>query len=84
MRALPGVAIGIICGAIVLTRLYKTTRGSVLMVAIWHAVFDLLSASKASDGTIAMIMSIVIMVWAIMVIILYKPANLSGQEKQTL
>jgi hypothetical protein len=54
------------------------------MVAIWHAVFDLLSASKASDGTIAMIMSIVIMVWAIMVIILYKPANLSGQEKQTL
>jgi hypothetical protein len=32
------------------------------MVAVWHGVFDFLAASKASDGSIAALMTAAIMV----------------------
>jgi membrane protease YdiL (CAAX protease family) len=80
----PVFLIGVLTGSIVLTWLYNSTGGSVFMVAIWHGVFDFLSASKAGEGNIAMIMSIAIMVWAVLVVIIYKPANLSRSERQML
>ena len=84
LAAFPMFALGVLAGAIVLTWLYNTTEGSVLMVAIWHGVFDFLSASKASDGYIAALMSAVIMIWAVVIVIVYKPANLSRHGKHTL
>jgi uncharacterized protein len=84
LAAFPMFALGVLAGGIVLTWLYNTTGGSVLMVAIWHGVFDFLSASKASDGYIAALMSAVIMIWAVVIVIVYKPANLSRRQKHTL
>ncbi len=84
LAAFPMFALGVLAGAIVLTWLYNTTGGSVLMVAVWHGVFDFLIASKASDGYIAALMSAVIMIWAVVIVIVYKPANLSRQQKQIL
>lgn len=80
----PMFALGIISGAVVLTWLYNTSRGSILMVALWHALFDLVSASKASDSTMQTIMSIVIMVLAVVIVLVLKPANLSRVAKQVL
>jgi len=84
LAAFPMFALSVLAGTIVLTWLYNTTGGSVLMVAVWHGVFDFLAASKASDGTIAALMSAVIMIWAVVIVIIYKPANLSRHEKHTL
>jgi membrane protease YdiL (CAAX protease family) len=84
LAVFPMFALGVLTGGIVLTWLYNTTGGSVLMVAIWHGVFDFLSASKASDGYIAALMSAVIMIWAVVIVIVYKPANLSRQQKHIL
>ncbi len=84
LAAFPLFALGVLAGAIVLTWLYNTTDGSVLMVAVWHGVFDFISASKASDGYIAALMTTVIMIWAVVIVIVYKPANLSRQQKHTL
>lgn len=84
LAAFPLFALGVMTGAIVLTWLYNTTGGSVLMVAVWHGVFDFLSASKANDGTIAALMSAAIMVWAVVIVIVFKPANLARHEKHTL
>ncbi len=80
----PVFALGILAGAIVLTWLYNETKGSVLIVAVWHALFDLLSAAKVSEGTIAMIMSVAVMVWAVVVVVWFKPANLARTEKHRL
>lgn len=80
----PMFALGVLAGAIVLTWLYNTTEGSVLMVAVWHGVFDFISASKASDGYIAALMTAAIMIWAVVIVIVYKPANLSRHPKHTL
>jgi hypothetical protein len=54
------------------------------MLALWHGVFDFLSASKVSDGAIAAIMSTVFVIFAVVIVIVYKPANLSREEEQVV
>jgi CAAX protease family protein len=81
---LPAFALGVLAGAIALTWLYNTAHGSILMVALWHGMFDFLSAAKVSGGMIAAIMSTVFMIWAVLVLIVYKPANLSREPRQVL
>ena len=84
LAMLPMFALGVLAGAIALTWLYNTTNGSILMLALWHGIFDFLSAAKVSDGMVAAIMSTVFMIWAVLVVIVYKPANLSREPKQVL
>lgn len=84
LAMLPLFALGMLAGTIVLTWLYNTTRGSILMLALWHGLFDFLSASQASAGIIAAIMSMVIMVAAVVIVVIYKPAQLAREAKQVL
>jgi len=84
----PSIAVGwffgLLCAAIVFTWLYNSTKGSLLAVALWHATFNYVTSSKAGAGLGAIILSILVMVWAVALIFIYKPANLSKQEKQTI
>ena len=82
---LPGFLIGVFAGAIVFTWLYNSSNGSILIVAVWHGVFNFTTASKASKaGIVAAVISTIIMIWAVLVVVLYKPANLSRSNKQVL
>ena len=79
---LPGFMIGLLAGAIIFTWLYNSSSGSILMVSIFHAAFNFVSASQAGKaGLIDAIVSTIIMVWAVIVVILYKPRNLSKSAK---
>ena len=77
----PVFTLGVLAGAIVLTWLYNSTNGSILMAALWHGALNFVTATKASEGTIADLISMAIMIWAVLVILVYTPANLSHQEK---
>jgi membrane protease YdiL (CAAX protease family) len=80
---LPGFLVGVFAGAIVFTWLYNSSKGSILIVAVWHGVFNFTTASKASKaGIVAAVISTIIMIWAVLVVVLYKPANLSRSKKQ--
>jgi membrane protease YdiL (CAAX protease family) len=82
---LPGFLVGLFAGAIVFTWLYNSSNGSILIVAIFHGVFNFTTASKMSKaGLVSAIISTIVMVWAVLVVALYKPANLSPNEKHTL
>lgn len=67
-RELPGtrspVAPGVLHrhpgGLRVLTWLYEASGGSVLMVALWHATYNLMSGTAAAHGLVAAIVSAVI------------------------
>jgi membrane protease YdiL (CAAX protease family) len=81
---LPGFIFGVLCGAVLFTWLYNGTGGSVLMVAVWHALFDLLTASKAGQDIIPIITSAGVIVWALIVANIEKPWGFRHQPKQTL
>jgi hypothetical protein len=78
----PLFALGIVAGAIVYTWLYNSTGGSILMVALFHGAMNFVTAPKASDGFIAAFISTAFMVWAVVIVIVFKPAKLAPAQKE--
>lgn len=82
---IPGFLLGLLAGSITLTWLYNSTAGSILLVAIWHGLFNFTTACVAcKTGLVAAVISTIVMVWAVVVVFLFKSANLSRGEKQML
>lgn len=79
---LPGFIFSVLCGAVILTWIYNGTRGSVLMVALWHGLFDFFTASKAGQDIIPVVMSALVIIAALLVTNLDRPWNFYRQEKQ--
>lgn len=76
--------IGLLAGALTFTWLYNSSGGSILMVALFHGTFNYITASKAGEGAIAAVVSTMVMVWAIFVVIRFKPSNLSHLNRQVI
>ncbi|MFN2132452.1 MAG: type II CAAX prenyl endopeptidase Rce1 family protein [Anaerolineae bacterium] len=83
LSVVPGLTIGLLAGAVTFTWLYNSTGGSILAVAVWHGTFDYTTGCTAcKTSTTAAILSTVVMVWAVVVVILFRPATLSRGGKQ--
>lgn len=76
-----GWVIGLVAGAIVLTWLLNSTEGSILIVAIFHACFNYTTASSAGNGLLAAVVSTMVIIWAVVVVFLYKPNTLSSKGR---
>ena len=81
LRVLPGFFLGILAGAIVLTWLYNSSHGSVLAVVLWHASFNFVSASPNAGGFVAAVTSILVIVWAVVIVWRYRTATLAAAPK---
>jgi hypothetical protein len=57
-----GWLLGLTAGSIVLGWLYNRSGGSVALVAVWHAGFNMVSATAAATGLIAAIVTTAVMV----------------------
>jgi uncharacterized protein len=79
-----GWAIGLLAGAIVFTWLFNSSDGSILIVAIFHGCFNFISSSPAGNGILAAVVTIIVMIWAVFVVVIFKPQRLSDQEKATI
>jgi hypothetical protein len=64
-----GFGLGICAGAIVLSRIAQRTGGSVLAAALWHALYNMTSATAASRGVIAAVTTTCVMAWATVLLI---------------
>lgn len=71
-------------GSILLTWLYNSSRGSILIVSIFHATIDVAFTSTVVQGDIANYMGMLITFWAIVLVFIVKPKNLSKEERQTI
>jgi membrane protease YdiL (CAAX protease family) len=74
-----GMFLGLACGAVVLTWLYNHSGGSILLVAIWHGLYNLVSATQAATGVLAMVVTTLIMIQGIALIILDLRARRRGR-----
>ena len=65
-----GWVIGLTAGSILLTWMFRGSRGSVLLVAVWHTVFNFTSgATPTGSGAVAAITSTLVMIAAVLIVI---------------
>ena len=80
--ALPLLLFSVCIASIVITWLYNGTQGSLLMVILFHAIFNFFSVSEAGGDSAPIVMTAVIVFWAVRVVKLYGKENLAPVEKQ--
>lgn len=61
--ALAGWAFGLVCAAFLLAGLYFASHNSVLVVAVWHTLYNFAVATPAGSGAAAAIITTGVMVW---------------------
>jgi membrane protease YdiL (CAAX protease family) len=82
---LVGFLLGVFAGAVVLTWLYNSSGGSILMVAIWHGLFDYVTAcTECKSGVIAAVLSTAVMICAAVIVPVFKPTDLSRHRRHVL
>ena len=78
----PMFVIMMIFTTMVFTWLYNSTRGSIFIVIVFHAIFNWLSVSEAGGQFVQIIMSVPIVFWSIYVARRYGQENVAPIERQ--
>jgi membrane protease YdiL (CAAX protease family) len=81
---IPGFIVGVLFGAVLLTWLYNGSGGSIFIVAVWHALFDLVTASEAGQDIVPILTTMGVILWALLVANIDKRWGFLYQEKQVL
>jgi membrane protease YdiL (CAAX protease family) len=81
--ALPMLLGSVIFASILMTWLFNATRGSLLLVVLFHGVFNLLSVSEAGGDWAAVIMGASAVAWAVFVMRRYGPEHAGPVPRQT-
>jgi hypothetical protein len=78
----PGFIFGVLCGAVLLIQIHVRTRGSALIVAIWHGLFNLLTASKVRPDINPIIMSALVVLGGLLITTLDRSRNSLRAERR--
>lgn len=63
-----GYLLSIVMGSILLSWIYRGSGRSILIVALWHGLFDFVSASPIAEGTGNAVISGAVIVWVIAIL----------------
>jgi len=80
LAAIGGWFLSIFTGAVLLSWLFNWTRGSILVVAIFHATIDVAFTSDLSPLVVTTT-GIAVTVWGLLVVLLAGPRNLARNER---
>lgn len=81
VAGIAGFFMSLLMGAIVLTWLYNSTKGSLLIVSLFHAMIELMFISDNITVKMSSYLGAAIMVSAVLIILIAKPRNLSLKPK---
>jgi membrane protease YdiL (CAAX protease family) len=76
-----GWFLSFLTGAVLLTWLYNESRGSLLVVALFHAAVDIVFTSDISSQSVTNAAGALITFWGIIVLVAAGPAYLSWRDK---
>jgi membrane protease YdiL (CAAX protease family) len=76
-----GWVFSLLTGSVLLTWLYNSSKGSILVCAIFHSTIDIAFLADFTDQNVINYLGMLITVWGIVTIIIFKQKNLSGTEK---
>ena len=74
-----GFFLGLTCGAVILTWLYNRSGGSILLVAVWHGLYNFVSGTQAATGLLAAVVTTLVMIQAVVLIVLELRARGRGR-----
>lgn len=75
--------LGVLAGTITLTWLYNSASGSILIVAVWHGLFNYTTGcTECKAGVVSAVLSTLVMVWAVLVVVIFRPVNLSRAQRE--
>lgn len=63
-----GWAIGLVAASVVLTWMYRETGRSILVVAVWHAAFNLTAATEATEDVVPVVTSALVIAAAVWIL----------------
>lgn len=73
-----GWLFSLLTGSILLTWLYNSSRGSILICAVFHATIDMAFTAENTRPETTSLLGMLITVWGILTIIIFKPKRLSA------
>jgi membrane protease YdiL (CAAX protease family) len=77
-----GWTFSLLTGSILLTWLYNSFRASIFICAVFHSSIDIAFTADLADKSIVNYMGFLITVWGILTILIFKPKNLSINERE--
>jgi membrane protease YdiL (CAAX protease family) len=81
--AIFGWVMSLLTGSVLLTWLFNSSRGSLLICAVFHATIDIAFMADFADKNSMNYLGFLVTVWGILTIVFFKPANLSVRERIT-
>lgn len=78
-----GWTLSLFTGSILLTWFYNSTNANLLICAIFHSTVDIAFTADFADKNMMNYMGILITVWGILTIIIFKPKNLAAVARET-
>jgi membrane protease YdiL (CAAX protease family) len=81
---LGGWFIGLLSGAVVLAWLYNRSGGSILLVALWHAGYNLVSGTAIAAGVLGAASTVLVILGATLLVVLELVRTRSGRSSVLL
>lgn len=77
-----GWVFSLLTGSILLTWLYNSSKASILICAVFHSTIDIAFTADLAGINVINYMGFLITVWGILTILIFKPKNLSTNDRE--